>query len=507
MFVRSARLLVCSAFILALSPTLACSSDDGAALATNPDSGAPIERHDPIDGGSDSSAPVDRAKCSDGVMDAAETDVDCGGGCAPCGQCQRCLADADCETTNCADGICGPVKRGYPQLSAERGEIRNLLATVEAGMRCDMDVYVDAVGIVGREMYRFSSKEPRYTTDLLGGGTSVLASDAFYVTRPWTSRYWVARNAKRLETRSANATDVTATDKKGYAAVAETVLAYQLLLDLTLSDEQGLRVDVENDAQPARTKDEVLAHVMALLDDAKANLPGATFDFSLSSGFEGFDTPSTFLKFNRALAARVAAYQKNWPLLLTTLGESFLSLNADLRLGVYMPFTNVPGDARNSLFTAPNGEGDVRVAHPSFATDVATGDDRLLSTVLRSTPASQAGLTSNRDAWRYTSATAPFPIIRNEELVLLYAEARAQLGQFPDAIVAINRIRSVHNVSPYAGAVTPAALLNEILYQRRYSLFLEGHRWVDVRRFGALGTLPVDRPDDDVWSSFPVPKP
>ena len=35
------------------------------------------------------------------------------------------------------------------------------------------------------------------------------------------------------------------------------------------------------------------------------------------------------------------------------------------------------------------------------------------------------------------------------------------------------------------------ALETEILYQRRYSLWLEGHRWVDARRTGRLNEIPL----------------
>jgi hypothetical protein len=44
-----------------------------------------------------------------------------------------------------------------------------------------------------------------------------------------------------------------------------------------------------------------------------------------------------------------------------------------------------------------------------------------------------------------------------------------------------------------------------MLNQRRYALFAEGHRWIDMRRYGRLNQLPIDRPGDDVWESFPLP--
>jgi hypothetical protein len=61
------------------------------------------------DTGSEASASVDAPTytgppvyptwCSDGVRDGDETDVDCGGHCAPCGPRMGCLVDADCSKT------------------------------------------------------------------------------------------------------------------------------------------------------------------------------------------------------------------------------------------------------------------------------------------------------------------------------------------------------------------------------------------------------------------------
>ncbi|MCS3795924.1 RagB/SusD family nutrient uptake outer membrane protein [Niastella sp. OAS944] len=88
---------------------------------------------------------------------------------------------------------------------------------------------------------------------------------------------------------------------------------------------------------------------------------------------------------------------------------------------------------------------------------------------------------------------------------MIYAEAKIQNNQFTDGLVALNRIRTGHNLSPYAGGISQASLINEMLNQRRYSLAFEGHYWVDMRRYNRLNTLPIDRPNDDVWEKFPVP--
>jgi starch-binding outer membrane protein, SusD/RagB family len=119
--------------------------------------------------------------------------------------------------------------------------------------------------------------------------------------------------------------------------------------------------------------------------------------------------------------------------------------------------------------------------------------------------ATQSGLTSQYDVFVYKSNTDAIPIIRNEELILLYAEAKIQTGALLDAVTALNIIRTGNGLQPYTGAVTKDALIDEMLYQRRYSLFFEGHRWIDMRRYNRLNQLPIDRTGDDVWVNFPIP--
>lgn len=44
--------------------------------------------------------------CVDGLQNAEETDVDCGGGCAPCTNGKRCGANHDCAAGFCSSGVC-----------------------------------------------------------------------------------------------------------------------------------------------------------------------------------------------------------------------------------------------------------------------------------------------------------------------------------------------------------------------------------------------------------------
>jgi hypothetical protein len=103
-------------------------------------------------------------------------------------------------------------------------------------------------------------------------------------------------------------------------------------------------------------------------------------------------------------------------------------------------------------------------------------------------------LSSNRALNVYKGPSDPVPLIRNEELVLLRAEANIGLSNLGPAVTDINLVRQTSgNLPPYAGAVTQPALLAELLYNKRYSLLFEGgHRWIDLRHYGLLGSLPQE---------------
>ena len=104
-------------------------------------------------------------------------------------------------------------------------------------------------------------------------------------------------------------------------------------------------------------------------------------------------------------------------------------------------------------------------------------------------------------------------LIRNEELILLRAEANIGNLDAAAALVDINLVRTT------AGGLDPIAVgvwtgmtadeqLDELLYNKRYSLLWEGgHRWIDMRRYGRLGDLPLDLPSFTVPDRYPVPTP
>jgi starch-binding outer membrane protein, SusD/RagB family len=390
--------------------------------------------------------------------------------------------------------------------NATVAELNNLVSGTESGLRNNLALYLDDLGIIGREMYHFSASEPRYVTDLLGASGATLSGSNFYITNTWASRYQVVKNCNILEQAATSTSLISAQEVSGYLGFARTIKAYQLLLCLNQTDSNGIRINVSdpNNLGPFVQPADALTAIAALLDSAQTDFSNATIDYTLAS-FGNFTDAAGLLQVNRALAARVAVYRQNWAEALTDLSASFFGLGQDLSLGAFDVYGTGSGDQLNTFFIPQNQTGEIRVAHPSYATDIEAGDDRIGKATLRAAVASLDGLSSNRDIWVYTSSTAPVPIIRNEELILIYAEANIQTMDFTDAVTALNTIRNAHNLPNYSGPVTQAALLTEMLDQRRYSLYCEGHRWVDLRRYNLLSTLPIDRPGDQVWTEFPLP--
>lgn len=376
--------------------------------------------------------------------------------------------------------------------------------------------YISLLGVFGRESYNFDPADPRFVTELLigplNGGSPAFGGNL------WGDRYANIRNANIL----LNATDLVAgmsnAEKEGIRGFARTIKALDLLYVINTRDSIGapIDVDISPTAAPApfASRAGVYTYITALLDSAATHLgaAGGSFAFALSDGYAGFDTPAGFLQFNRALRARVAVYTGDHAGALTYLAQSFIDTGAtaDLYDGVYHTFSTGSGDQLNALF---DPQARAINAHPSLLADVqqrpaAAGPDLRYATKVTSlTPARTAqGHSSDLLFTIYTSSTAPIPIIRNEELILLRAEANIGLNNLAAARDDLNYIRvNSGGLAPVGAFGSAAAAVDELLYNRRYSLMFEGHRWIDLRRHNRLSTLPLDLPTDRRFSRMPVP--
>jgi hypothetical protein len=259
----------------------------------------------------------------------------------------------------------------------------------------------------------------------------------------------------------------------------------------------------------------VYANIDRLLSEAKTHLEdaaGSSFTFDLSSGFAGFNTPETFLEFNRALKARAEIYTEDYDVALTALDASFVDTTASLNLGTYHTFGTGSGDASNGLFGQSQGDAPNYVAPSIWRQNVemkpnGQPDDRFQNK-FRTLPSEQTRLGARTDLTftRYESPSADIPIIRNEELILIRAEANIGLGNYDAARRDLNHVRvNSGGLAPYQDLDASNAI-DRLLYERSYSLYLEGtHRWVDYRRYGRLDQLVKEREDHKTFSAFLIP--
>lgn len=388
---------------------------------------------------------------------------------------------------------------------ASVNQLNNLVVGVESSMRSGVSGQTVHTGTMARELYVFDA-DPRNTGDLLGANGASLDNNSFYSTSVWAAKYRAIKNANILLEAVANTNSVDAQQAAGYRGFAKTVIAHQLIM--IIKSYGSARVDVSDPTNPGAIlpENEVLTRVSSMLDEALTDLnaAGNSFSFALA-GFQGFDSPSSFSQFNRAVKAVALVYSGNMSEALVALNASFLNLSGDLTIGPKHVFSLSAGDFVNGLYKIIDNNGDQIIVHNSFIADAEEGDNRVTSkTIIRSDPTTQDGLNGTHQTRLYASNISPIDILRNEELVLLYAEANMGTNT-SETVKALNIIRNAAGLANYEGATTQTALIDELLKQRRFSFWCENHRMYDLRRYDKSSTLPIDREGDQVFNILPVP--
>ncbi len=406
-----------------------------------------------------------------------------------------------------------------------RSRVAAAVTGILIAARSDQADWVLDAGIIGREAYRFDGSDPRFVTEWLVGpldaGSRAFGGDH------WLEEYTTIRSINNLLNVIGSATALSTAEQNATSGLAETLQAYSFLMVLNGHTQDSIPLEVNQpvtDAPaPYVSNDSAYSFVSALLDAAQANLAagGAAFPFSLPAGFVGFDTPADFIQFNRALKARVEVYRGSrgcgnpcYSAALTALAASFVDTTsaATLNNGVYFDFGTGPGDVSN--FLAQDPQTSDNMVHPRLAdsAETQTGgglDARFLAKTVTRPSRTVSGLTSDRSFQSYPVPGTPIAIIRNEELILLRAEANNAVGTGAQVAADVNYVRvNSGGLAPNAtlAAATVAERLNAILHERLYSLLYEGgHRWIDMRRTGKLAGIPVDRAGDVVHATLPVP--
>ena len=412
---------------------------------------------------------------------------------------------------------------------------------------------IDDLGTLGRESLEYTPTEGRNTTNYLQVQTLDPAGFAAGAAN-YARAYNNLRNINSLLTavEGINVPTVTAANKRAANGFAKTMEAYEILFVVSTRDTLGAVVQVLpglTDVAPFVSRDSAYKFISARLDEAAADLTAAgtaAFPFTIALQFQGQGltpvNPASFLRFNRALAARVYAYRGSieprdarvacgsgalscYGRALTALDASFLNAaaanRAALDAGVYQLFGTGNGENQNTLSRATN-TGRLRVAHPSIVRDTAAGaaardaNGRALYTIENTTRANDlrvrakivtlpapvaapsaiaaSQISTPYGFSIYTTAGSPVPIIKNEELILLRAEANIGLNNLGAALTDINTIRTVSGgLTPLTTLGTRDQAIDALLAERRLSLLYEGHRLIDLRRLNRLNLIPLDK--------------
>lgn len=366
-----------------------------------------------------------------------------------------------------------------------------------SGQRGLTGAFVNTIGTWGRERYDLRPEEPRTITNALIN--PIGSSNNF-----WGGPYAQIRNIRAVLTAADAIESLSDAEKDAVRGFAYTLWAEALYHVNLMHGELGCPITTPDSVQtlaPIVSESEVYDEVLRLFDQGATLLGngGATFPFDWPPDMSGFDTPAGFLQVNRALKARTLKYLDQWTEVLATLPSTFIDDGALLTLGAYHSYSTNSGDDTNSLCCTVS-----YYAHPRIRADAqlqAGGelDQRALDKTYPVTPFKLSGITATEKfgGWMgFSDLSDPRSWIRNEELILIRAEANHALGNATEALADVNMVRTTSGNLDAIDAATWAGMtadeqLTEILYNKFMSLVLEGgFTYLDHRQYDRLDRLP-----------------
>lgn len=390
---------------------------------------------------------------------------------------------------------------------ASKAQLQNLVTGLEIRHRTATGS-INIFSSFGREIYPTFASDPRFINQWIGQDPAADAENdpSFFGSGgTYTTPYRAIKQGNVLIQSAQNTDVITDAERSGILGFAKTIQAYQYLIPLNAQFSNGIRFDVADvtNLGPFLSYDDALQAIRDLLDEALTDLNagGSSFVFTLTGGMSLFNTPATMADLNRAIAARAAIYAEDWGAAVTAAEAAapFFELAQGasvMNKGGYFVYGDPPDIFNPFFYTRNTTSIQLPTVHPELIADTLAGDLRVDNKFfLRDNPVVLQGLTANYQDNRFATTGDPFPFFRNEELILIYAEALAQRNQgtdLVDAVNAINLIRNTWGLGDFVSA-NQSDIIDEVLFQRRYSLWLEGgHRWIDLRRYGRLNQLPLD---------------
>lgn len=425
-----------------------------------------------------------------------------------------------------------------PQINPGSPSGIQFLATgVINASRNDMGQVILSLGSFDRDMGVFTSTDQRFITEWMGNGTAIPNSD-FYGAGAWANEFRAANDAQFIINQLPSvAPAYSASDASLIAGMMKTLEAYNMLLVAETRDTLG--VPVFGFAAPTTapapilcTKD-VWAGIVAMLDSAETELDAGTpgpLPLVLPPGYTSVagagpsTTAGSFGGLNRALAAyanlqlayAVARSPGGTPATPTTPGapsvaaltaadsalhHTFLFDSTALTqpvagdftdpLAVYHNFSGTSGDLVNQV-TFAVGQVTTVFVLDTVATEFGT-DKRANKLMINATAPNAPCVGCNDIAKNqvtvnfYTTPSSPVPIIRNEELVLIEAMVQLGMGNFANAVAALNAVHvKVGGGAPLVNPGTYVGVRDLVLHELRLSNIGEpgAERLLAIRNYG-----------------------
>ena len=379
--------------------------------------------------------------------------------------------------------------------------------------------YIVFPEVLARDAYRTDQSEPRYVNEFLNGtpDPGAFSGNGAYLSFTRDVR---AANALLALIPSAAPAELNDTQKSATRGFARTMKALDVYHLLETRDTLGVAIDVDKPLgealAPIVCKPKVLAYISAVLDSGYADLQagGTVFPFKLPPGFAGFTNPSTtFAQFNRGVKGKIELYRAldhttptgsaGFNAAISALNASFINSTdvSKATNGIYYTFSIATGDRINPLV-----DGNLHL-NPQISDSLQAGDARGSKIVTLASPSTIQGVTykSNFNA----SQIQPIALMKNEELVLLRAQAKVGINDFAGATADVNYVRAAWGLAPVADFATAKEAISRILWEKRYSLLFESaHRLVDLRAYGWLNNnfFKKELPGDVFVKALPHPQ-
>jgi starch-binding outer membrane protein, SusD/RagB family len=340
---------------------------------------------------------------------------------------------------------------------------------------------VQTVGIVTDELGAGAATFDSYHR--ADAGDELLSVDGFS-TLPWSGMYSVIRVADVLIDNAGNVgfgpgyTSGLLALGKFYKGLAFAQL-YQIY------PAAPINVGPNTPHPEFATREQVIAHALGLLEEARQHLitTPAPQEFRTQVLAPGFNLENSI----DAMIARFALMSQDYSLAAAAA--------ARVDPGVFSEFRFASLDS-NPLWVwwYSSGNAYQMRARQEFRLQAEAGDERVDYWVA---PDTVAGAVRPQldDVARYNTATETYPVYLPDEMKLIRAEVHARNNELAQAISLINEVRTqCASAHPEPVACLPALdatdlptqadVLDQILYERRYELYLQAVRWSDLRRFG-----------------------